>query len=56
MTQTPPSSAASPPPVPQAARDEPDPRTRLQMLMEDLVKTHNRRLIAQYLRLRHTLR
>ena len=48
----------SPPPAPMPARDETpaDPRTQLHRLAADLIRTHNRRLVIEYLRLRRALR
>lgn len=42
----------SPPPADQPARVEIDPRTRLHELAMELVRTQNRRLLIEYLRLR----
>jgi hypothetical protein len=47
----------SPPPSAMPARDESaDARTRLHQLAHELIKTHNRRLLVEYLQLRRTLR
>lgn len=56
--QTPPVViVGSPPPAPLPARDEAtDPRLRLHQLAAELVRTHNRRLIVEYLKLRRAVR
>lgn len=46
----------SPPPADQPARVEIDPRTRLHELAMELVRTQNRRLLIEYLRLRRASR
>ncbi|HEV2294560.1 MAG TPA: hypothetical protein VGR35_11950 [Tepidisphaeraceae bacterium] len=48
----------SPPPAPMPARDETadDPRMHLHRLAAELIRTHNRRLVVEYLRLRRALR
>ena len=47
----------SPPPAPQPAREPPpDPRARLMQLADLLARTHDRRLLIEYLRLRHAMR
>ena len=46
----------SPPPAAMPAKQEPDPRARLHELANELVRSHNRRLIVEYLRLRRALR
>jgi hypothetical protein len=48
----------SPPPAPMPARDDAndDPRTHLHRLAAELIRTHNRRLVVEYLRLRRALR
>jgi len=46
----------SPPPAAMPAKQEPDPLTRLHELANELVRSHNRRLIVEYLRLRRALR
>ena len=46
----------SPPAAAAPAREEPDPRARLHALANELVRSHNRRLIVEYLRLRRALR
>ena len=45
-----------PPPAPLPERREFDPRARLLELAGELVRTQNRRLMAEYLRLRRTVR
>jgi hypothetical protein len=42
----------SPPPAPIAQRVEADPRARLHELAIELVRSQNRRLLVEYLRLR----
>jgi hypothetical protein len=42
----------SPPPAPAPQRTEYDPRTRLHELAMELVRTQNRRLLVEYLRMR----
>ena len=48
----------SPPPAPMPARDETadDPRTHLHRLAAELIRSHNRKLVVEYLRLRRALR
>ena len=48
----------SPPPAPMPARDAiaDDPRTHLHRLAAELIRSHNRRLIVEYLRLRRAIR
>ena len=48
----------SPPPAPMPARDgiETDPRTQLHRLAAELIRSHNRRLVIEYLRLRRAMR
>ena len=46
----------SPPAAGMPAREEVDPRTQLHQLARELVRTHNRRALVEYLRLRRTLR
>jgi hypothetical protein len=47
----------SPPPAPMPARDpDDDARSRLHRLAAELVRTHNRRLVIEYLQLRRALR
>lgn len=48
----------SPPPAPIPAREpaEDDARSRLHRLASELVRTHNRRLVIEYLQLRRALR
>lgn len=46
----------SPPPADQPPRVEIDPRTRLHELALELVRTQNRRLLIEYLRLRRAHR
>ena len=46
----------SPPPAAQPPRDElPDPRVRLLQLAAELMRSHNRRLVIEYLRLRRSI-
>ena len=46
----------SPPPAAQPPRDEtPDPRARLLQLAAELMRSHNRRLVIEYLRLRRSV-
>ncbi len=44
----------SPPPAPQPARPVEDSRARLHALATQLVRTQNRRLMLEYLRLRRS--
>ena len=46
----------SPPPAPAPARQEFDPRARLHELALELVRSRNRRLMIEYLRLRRAAR
>jgi len=46
----------SPPAAPAPARQEFDPRARLHELALELVRTRNRRLMVEYLRLRRAAR
>ena len=46
----------SPPAAGMPAREEPDPRAKLHQLAAELARSHNRRLIAEYLRLRRAIR
>jgi hypothetical protein len=39
-----------------ARRSDPDPRARLHQLASELMRSRNRRLLIEYLRLRHALR
>jgi hypothetical protein len=46
----------SPPPAPQPARDEtPDPRGQLLQLAQKVMRSPNRRLVIEYLRLRRAI-
>ncbi len=46
----------SPPPAPQPARDDAnDPRLRLLQLATELARSQNRRLLAEFLRLRRAV-
>ncbi len=46
----------SPPPAPMPARETtPDPRVRLLQLAHELTRSHNRRLVVEYLRLRRAI-
>jgi hypothetical protein len=47
-----PATVESPPPAPAPQRTEYDPRTRLHELAMELVRTQNRRLLVEYLRMR----
>jgi hypothetical protein len=47
---------SSPPPAAQPLRDQADPATRLHELARELMRTRNRRLLLEYLRLRQTVR
>jgi hypothetical protein len=38
------------------AHEEPDPRAKLHQLASELARSHNRRLIIEYLRLRRAVR
>ncbi len=51
-------SIQSPPPAPMPARDDTadDPRTHLHRLAAELIRSHNRKLVVEYLRLRRALR
>ena len=48
----------SPPPAPMPARDAiaDDARTHLHRLAAELIRSHNRRLVVEYLRLRRAIR
>ena len=49
-------SCESPPPAPNPPRDEiPDPRVRLLQLAGELMRSQNRRLVVEYLRLRRAI-
>ena len=49
-------SCESPPPAPNPPRDEiPDPRVRLLQLAAELMRSQNRRLVIEYLRLRRAI-
>jgi hypothetical protein len=50
----PPQEIESPPVAPRPERREVDPRARLHELAIELVRTQNRRLLTEYLRLRRT--
>ena len=46
----------SQPPAPQPPREDAnDPRARLQALASELVRSHNRRLVIEYMRLRRAI-
>ena len=46
----------SPPPAPQPPREElPDPRVRLLQLAAELARSQNRRVLAEFLRLRRAV-
>ena len=46
----------SPPPAPQPPREDADqPRARLAQLASELMRSHNRRLVVEYLRLRRAI-
>jgi hypothetical protein len=46
----------SPPVAGQPVKEEVDPRVRLHQLANELVRSHNRRLVVEYLRLRRAIR
>ena len=46
----------SPPAAAMPVREEVDPRTRLHQLAAELARTHNRRLVLEYLALRRAVR
>ena len=49
-------SCESPPPAAQPPRDDaPDPRIKLSQLAAELMRSHNRRLVIEYLRLRRAV-
>ena len=49
-------SCESPPPAPSPAREPiEDPRTRLLQLAAELMRSQNRRLVIEYLRLRRAI-
>ena len=49
-------SCESPPPAPNPPReDAPDPRVRLLQLAAELMRSQNRRLVVEYLRLRRAI-
>lgn len=51
-----PAAIESPPPAPQPPRDDsPDPRAKLAQLASELMRSHNRRLVVEYLRLRRAI-
>ena len=58
-TNDPPATAVAcecPPPAAQPVRDDgPDPRVRLLQLAGELARSHNRRLVIEYLRLRRSV-
>jgi hypothetical protein len=39
-----------------ARDDQPDPRARVHQLAAELMRTHNRRLVIEYLKLRRAMR
>ena len=50
------SRCESPPVAPQPAREQaPDPRARLMQIAGELMRSHNRRLVIEYLRLRRAI-
>jgi hypothetical protein len=53
-----PGTIESPPPAERPAQADPnaDARARLNQLAAELIKTHNRRLLVEFLRLRRSLR
>ena len=57
-SESPAPDVESPPPAPMPAREpaEDDARSRLHRLAAELVRTHNRRLVIEYLQLRRALR
>ena len=51
-----PAAIESPPPAPQPPREDAnDPRAKLQTLASELMRSHNRRLVIEYLRLRRAM-
>ena len=45
----------SPPPAPQPEREESDPRAKLAQIASELMRSHNRRLVIEYMRLRRAI-
>ena len=58
MPEETPAPVQSPPPAPMPARDDigDEPRAHLHRLAAELIRTHNRRLVVEYLRLRRAMR
>ena len=55
-TPPPPVPCDCPPPAAQPPRDDaPDPRAKLLQLAAELMRSHNRRLVIEYLRLRRSV-
>ncbi len=53
---SPPQPCECPPPAAQPPRDDaPDPRAKLLQLAGELMRSHNRRLVIEYLRLRRAI-
>jgi hypothetical protein len=50
-----PAPVESPPPAPQPARDDVDPRAKLMQIASELMRSHNRRLVIEYMRLRRAI-
>jgi hypothetical protein len=46
----------SPPPAPNPPREATDPRIALHKLASELMRTHNRKLLVEFLQLRRALR
>ena len=57
MPEETPAPVQSPPPAPMPARDDigDEPRAHLHRLAAELIRTHNRRLVVEYLRLRRAV-
>jgi hypothetical protein len=55
-TAAPAPAAIESPPAPQPPREDAnDPRAKLQALASELMRSHNRRLVIEYLRLRRAM-
>ncbi len=50
-----PPAVDSPPPAAQPAKVEPDPRARLHAMARELIRTRNRKVLLDYLRLRRAI-
>ncbi len=55
-TDAPAAPIEAPPPAMRPTETEDDPRTRLHQLAQELIRTRNRRLLVEYLRLRRAAR